>query len=302
MQGTLKNRQLDFTQQDFLRARHLIHQQAGIALSEAKFDMVYSRIGKRLRLLNLPSFKSYLDYLEHGNDVAEWQAFINGLTTNLTSFYREAHHFTMLAEHLASLKHLASLNKTNSEPIKIWCCAASSGEEPITIAITACEVFGTMTPPVQIIATDIDTDVLEIAASGEYTKDAIKKLPPAILKQYFQRGIGINEGMVRICHEIKALIQYKALNLCAEDWPIDGQFDVIFCRNVMIYFDKATQSRVLAGLAAKLRTKGLLFVGHSENFAHATTNFKLRGKTVYELNQPTSLIANINQQQSVQVI
>ena len=271
-------REFEFTASDFARVRKLIYQQAGISLSEAKTDMVYSRIGRRLRVLDLYSFKTYLDKLEKDNDAGEWEAFVNSLTTNLTSFFREEHHFPILAEHLVSLK----------KPIRIWCSAASTGEEPYTIAITACEAFGTMTPPVEIIATDIDTNVLSTAARGVYPNDRIDKLPNNILRQYFQRGTGAQEGSVRVRNELKALINFQPLNLLAENWPVKEPFDVIFCRNVMIYFDKPTQSKILSRFAPLMKPHALLFAGHSENFTYVSNAFKLRGKTVYELSHGTS--------------
>ncbi|MBC7786485.1 MAG: chemotaxis protein CheR [Methylophilaceae bacterium] len=268
-------REFEFTANDFARVRKLIYQHAGISLSEAKTDMVYSRIGRRLRLLDMQSFKMYLDQLEQVNDAEEWEAFVNSLTTNLTSFFREEHHFPILADHLVSLK----------KPIRIWCSAASTGEEPYTIAITACEAFGTLTPPVEIIATDIDTNVLSTASRGVYPNDRISKLPNQLLKQYFQRGTGAQEGAVRVRNELKALINFHPLNLLGNNWIVKEPFDVIFCRNVMIYFDKPTQTKVLSRFALLMKPHGLLFAGHSENFMYVSNAFKLRGKTVYELNK-----------------
>lgn len=268
-------REFEFTASDFARVRKLIYKHAGISLSDAKTDMVYSRIGRRLRVLDMVSFKTYLDQLEHGNDTEEWEAFVNSLTTNLTSFFREEHHFPILAEHLVSLK----------KPIRIWCSAASTGEEPYTIAITACEAFGTLTPPVEIMATDIDTNVLNTAARGVYPNDRISKLPNHILKQYFQRGTGAQEGAVRVRNELKALINFQPLNLLGDNWIVKEPFDVIFCRNVMIYFDKPTQTKILSRFAPLMKPHALLFAGHSENFMYVSNAFKLRGKTVYELNK-----------------
>ena len=270
-----ENREFDFTPHDFARIRRLIYQNAGISLSEAKTDMVYSRIGRRRRHLNLRSFKTYLDQLETKNEASEREAFINALTTNLTSFFREEHHFPILAEHLAKLK----------KPIRIWCSAASTGEEPYTIAITACEAFGSMTPPIEIIATDIDTNVLATAARGVYLNDRISKLTDNMRKQFFQRGTGQHEGSVRVRSELRSLISFQPLNLLADDWPLKEPFDVIFCRNVMIYFDKPTQSKILNRFAPLMKPEGLLFAGHSENFMYVSNAFKLRGKTVYELNR-----------------
>ena len=263
-----------FTPRDFARVRALIYRQAGISLSESKQEMVYSRLARRLRAKNINSFDEYLNGLEHGRDSAEWEAFTNALTTNLTSFFREAHHFPILAEHARNTK----------APLSVWCSASSTGEEPYSIAMTLCEAFDTLTPPVSIIATDIDTNVLETAADGIYTLDRLDKMPQARARRFFLRGKGERADMVRVRPELRQLITFKPLNLLAASWPVSGPLDVIFCRNVMIYFDKPTQGKILSRFAPLMKPGGLLFAGHSENFMYATDAFKLRGKTVYELN------------------
>lgn len=267
-------REFDFTDKDFQKVRKLIYQHAGISLSEAKGDMVYSRLARRLRAVGLSSFAAYLEHLESVGDDKEWEAFTNALTTNLTSFFREAHHFPILAEHLGKAQR----------PIAIWCSASSTGEEPYSIAMTCCEAFGTLKPPVEIIATDIDTNVLATAAAGVYPLERIEKLADSRRKQFFLKGSGANAGFVRVRDELRALIKYQPLNLLAERWPLAGPFDVIFCRNVMIYFDKQTQAVILNKFAPLMKPDALLFGGHSENFLYATNAFHLRGKTVYELN------------------
>ena len=267
------DREFEFTAHDFSRVRKLIYQHAGISLSEAKTDMVYSRIGRRLRTVGYDSFKGYLDNLESENNPDEWEAFTNALTTNLTSFFREEHHFPILAEHLVKLK----------APIRIWCSAASTGEEPYTIAMTACEAFGTMKPPVEIIATDIDTNVLATAARGVYPYERVSKLSDERRKHFFQKGTGANDGLVRVRNELRSLINFSQLNLLDEQWALKEPFDAIFCRNVMIYFDKPTQSKILSHFVPLMKPHGLLFAGHSENFLYVSNAFHLRGKTVYEL-------------------
>ncbi len=269
------DREFIFTEQDFQRVRKLIYGHAGISLSEAKRDMVYSRVARRLRAIGVQSFDDYLDQLESSDDAAEWEAFTNALTTNLTSFFRESHHFPILAEHLQKVK----------KPITIWCSAASTGEEPYTIAMTACEAFNTMKPPVEIIATDIDTNVLSVAERGVYPLDRVDKLSEQRLKKFFLRGTGEREGMVKVRKELQSLITFRQLNLLAPEWPLKGPFDVIFCRNVMIYFDKPTQATILNRFAPLMKPDAILFGGHSENFLYSTKAFSLRGKTVYELNK-----------------
>lgn len=267
------SKEFEFTARDFERVRTLIYKKAGIALAESKQEMVYSRLARRLRATGIASFVTYLDKLERGDDTEEWEAFTNALTTNLTSFFREAHHFPLLAEHLKKVK----------EPIEIWCSAASTGEEPYSIAMTACEAFNTLTPPVRIIATDIDTNVLNAGANGVYSMDRLDKMSPERAKRFFLRGKGDREGMVRVRPELRQMITFKQVNLLADNWGVAGPFDVIFCRNVMIYFDKPTQGKILDRFAPLMKPDGLLFAGHSENFLYVTDAFKLRGKTVYEL-------------------
>ena len=266
-------REFEFTAQDFARVRKLIYQHAGISLSDAKTDMVYSRIGRRLRAVGHDSFKQYLDDLEQNQNPDEWEAFTNALTTNLTSFFREEHHFPILADHLVKLQ----------KPIRIWCSAASTGEEHYTIAMTACEAFGTLKPPVEIYATDIDTNVLATASRGVYPYERVSKLSEKRRREFFQKGTGQNEGSVRVRNELRSLITFAQLNLLDEQWPMKEQFDAIFCRNVMIYFDKPTQTKILSRFVPLMTSNTLLFAGHSENFLYVSTALQLLGKTVYQL-------------------
>jgi len=274
----------EFTPRDFARVRDLIYKQAGISLGESKQEMVYSRLARRLRAKGMNSFEDYLDNLESGRDSEEWEAFTNALTTNLTSFFREAHHFPILAEHMLAIKG----------PLSIWCSASSTGEEPYSIAMTVCEAFGTLTPPVSIVATDIDTNVLETAANGVYPIERIDKMAQERVRRFFLRGKGERSGLVRVRPELRQLITFKPLNLLAPSWPVSGPFDVIFCRNVMIYFDKPTQSKILSRFVPLMKPDGLLFAGHSENFMYASDAFKLRGKTVYELEHRHRVAATRN--------
>jgi len=266
-------KEFDFTTQDFERVRAMIYRRAGIALAESKQEMVYSRLARRLRATGLTSFAAYLDTLDREEIGQEWEAFTNALTTNLTSFFREVHHFPILAEHVKKAK----------APIDIWCSASSTGEEPYSIAITLCEVFGTLTPPARIVATDIDTNVLNVGANGVYALDRLDKMAPERAKRFFLRGKGEQDGLVRVRAELREMVTFKQLNLLADEWPISGAFDAIFCRNVMIYFDKSTQGKILSRFAPLMKPDGLLFAGHSENFSYVTDAFRLRGKTVYEL-------------------
>lgn len=267
------SKEFEFTSRDFERVRALIYQRAGIALAESKQEMVYSRLARRLRATGIRSFEAYLDSLERGQQDEEWEAFTNALTTNLTSFFREAHHFPILADHVRKIQ----------EPIKIWCSASSTGEEPYSIAMTLCETFNTLTPPAQIIATDIDTNVLATGENGVYPMDRVERMAPERVKRFFLKGKGRHEGMVRVRPELRQMVIFKQLNLLSDHWPISGPFDAIFCRNVMIYFDKPTQGKILTRFAPLMKPDALLFAGHSENFLYVSNLFRLRGKTVYEL-------------------
>ncbi|MBI2307834.1 MAG: chemotaxis protein CheR [Rhodocyclales bacterium] len=267
-------REFEFTSADFERVRKLIYQHAGISLSPAKQDMVYSRLARRLRATNKASFADYLALLERG-DAAEWERFVNSLTTNLTSFFREPHHFPIFAEHL---KKLGSRN-----PIRVWCCASSTGEEPYSIAMTVAETFGGFNAPVSIIASDLDTNVLATADKGIYPAERVERLAPDRLKRFFLKGAGSQEGCVAVRPELRRMVQFQRVNLLDASWPVKGPLDVIFCRNVMIYFDKPTQYKILSRFAPMLQDDGVLFAGHSESFLHAADLFRSLGKTVYEL-------------------
>lgn len=264
----------DLTDRDFERVRKLIYSIAGISLSEGKRDMVYSRLTRRLRTLGLDRFDKYLDIVDSG-DEDECEAFTNSLTTNLTSFFREEHHFPIFAQHLK--------RAGGARPQTVWCSAASTGEEPYTIAMTAVEAFDSFDPPVRILASDVDTNVLATAQAGVYTADRIEKLDPERVKRFFKRGSGANAGKVRVRDELRKLITFRQINLLEPGWPVRGPLDVIFCRNVMIYFDKPTQLKILERYAPVLMPDGLLFAGHSESFHNATHLFRLKGKTVYGL-------------------
>lgn len=267
-------REFPFTTADFERVRKLIYGHAGISLSSAKQDMVYSRLARRLRETRLKSFGEYLDRLERG-DKLEWEKFVNSLTTNLTSFFREPHHFPILAEHLKKLQ--------GRSPIKIWCSAASTGEEPYSIAMTVVETFGSFNTPVTIVASDLDTSVLETAAKGVYAFDRVDKLSPERLNRFFIKGTGAQEGTYAVKPELRRMLSFQRLNLLEPNWAVRGPLDALFCRNVMIYFDKPTQYKILARFAPLLGDDGLLFAGHSESFLHAADVFRSLGKTVYEL-------------------
>lgn len=270
--GDVHAREFSWTQADFSRVQALIYQRAGISLHDGKHAMVYSRLSRRLRDTGYQNFRDYLAWLE-SHDGPEWQEFVNALTTNLTSFFREQHHFEILSEHLKS--------RPASTPWRVWCSAASTGEEPYSIVMTALDALGPQAN-FKLWASDIDSKVLATAARAVYRQDSIKGVDTARLQRYFLRGKGANEGFLRVKPELQRMVEFLSVNLIRDDWPFREPFDVVFCRNVMIYFDAPTQRSVLERIHRVMKPGSLLFVGHSENFNESRDLFVLRGKTVYE--------------------
>lgn len=267
-------REFAFSRKDFERVRSLIHRHAGISLGESKSNLVYSRLVRRLRALGLSSFEEYLARLEQ-DTAGERQAFVNSLTTNLTAFFRESHHFEILAQLLAD-------RAGSGGPIAIWCAASSTGEEPYSIAMTALDVLGPATSRrVSILASDIDTQVLAHAERGVYEAAAVEKLDPARVRRHFLRGTDASATQYQVREPVRALVRFARVNLLDRTWPVRGPLDAIFCRNVMIYFDRPTQRRVLEGFAPLLATGGRLFMGHSESLGHARDLFTPAGSTTY---------------------
>lgn len=265
---------LALSDSQFRRICQLIYQRAGIVLADHKRDMVYNRLVRRLRVLGIADFGHYLSLLEADQNSPEWQAFINSLTTNLTAFFREGHHFPVLAEHA----------RRRQGEYRVWSAAASTGEEPYSIAITLADTLGLVPGRWRVFASDIDTDVLEKARNGIYRLEELKTLSPLQRQRYFLRGTGPHQGLVRVRQELVNFVDFSSLNLLDRQYAVPGPFDAIFCRNVMIYFDKTTQQEILRRFVPLLKPDGLLFAGHSENFSHLVRNFTLRGQTVYALN------------------
>jgi|SRR5450830_652466 len=268
----MQGREFVWTDADFSRVQSLIYQRAGINLHDGKHAMVYSRLSRRLRETGHTSFRDYLSWLET-HDGPEWQEFVNALTTNLTAFFREQHHFEIFAAHLKS--------RPAGSPWKVWCNAASTGEEPYSIVMTAFETLGN-NAQFKLTASDIDSKVLASAAQGVYRLDNLKGLTQDRLQRFFMRGKDSNAGLIRVKPELRKAIEFLSVNLIRDDWPFKEPFDVVFCRNVMIYFDAPTQRKVLERIHRVLKPGGMLFVGHAENFSESRDLFTLRGKTVYE--------------------
>jgi chemotaxis protein methyltransferase CheR len=255
---------------DFGVVRSLIADYAGIKLSAQKRNMAYNRLLRRLRARDVGSFNAYLHLVQ--SEPAERQAFINALTTNLTAFFREPHHFELLAT-LAK----ARAGK-RGPPMRIWSTGCSTGEEPWSLAMVLREAGCAG----EIQATDIDTDVLATAASGLYRQERVNGMDPHRLRQHFLRGTGVNEGWVSVRPELRAMLQFRQFNLQTASWPAQPRFDAIFCRNVVIYFDKDFQKSLADRFAQMLVPGGVLVVGHSESFPAAHPEFRSCGRTAYQ--------------------
>jgi len=263
----------EFTDDDFNRIRGLIRSHAGINLGDNKRAMVYSRLGRRLRKLHITAFKDYLDRMESGAE-GELAAFINALTTNLTSFYREMHHFEMLRKFV----------KDGGLPADstIWSAGCSTGEEAYSIAMVLATTPEWRAQVGQVVASDIDTSVLGFAERGIYPVERVKSVPPADLKRFFLGGVGENAGLVKVRPELRRFVAFRQVNLHDASWAVRAPVKVIFCRNVMIYFDAQSRRRILERFGALLDPGGLLFLGHAENVSDMGGVFRPLGRTAYE--------------------
>ena len=264
---------------EFNRVKARVYKEAGIALSDAKRTLVVSRLGKVLRSLRLNSFDAYLDYLERQGSAADAQNFINALTTNLTRFWREDHHFAHLEGYVGRLLERRPRVVHGRPRLRIWSAGCSTGQEPYTIGLHLLAAFPELKRwDFRILATDIDTNVVAKAAAGVYPEGELAGLTPAQCSLFEPAG----PGQVRVPMAVRELVAFKPLNLMVNPWPMRGPFDAVFCRNVAIYFDKPTQGELFARLGAILVPEGFLYIGHSENLGAGGANFRLVGKTIYQ--------------------
>jgi chemotaxis protein methyltransferase CheR len=260
---------------DFLR--HVVFENAGIALGPSKRQLVQGRLARRLRELQLRSFAEYCEHVRNSGP-EELARLINAITTNVTAFFRENHHFEQLANRM--LPEAMTRNAT-SRRLRIWSAGCSSGEEAYSIAMTAAEIVPTAPRwDLKILATDIDSDMVRTAAEGVYPDDRVSAISAERQRRWLQRGSGDHSGMVRVKSELSGLVTFRPLNLLS-DWPIRGPFDVIFCRNVMIYFDPPTRERLLQRFADLLADGGYLCIGHSESIHGGSLPYRLLGRTIY---------------------
>lgn len=260
------------TREDFIRTARMLKERAGIVLGEHKEDMVARSLGLETKNLGVAEVRQYLDFLDHNPRAPEWERFVNTFTINHTAFFRESHHFVSLAEFV----------KKRNKPLSVWCAAASTGEEVYTIAMVLQENVSNAEISCSLLASDIDTQALVRAEEGVYSLDRVQPVEESLLRKYFQRGVGKRAGMVRVKPVLRNMVDFRMINLVSsENWPTDQSFDVVFCRNTMIYFEKETQSKLLDKFAQVMKPGALLFVGHSENISHLSKAFRLQGQTVY---------------------
>lgn len=268
---------------DFNDFRELIYRLSGISLNDSKRMLICSRLSKRLRALNLGSYREYYDLLRgqefRGEEV---QRMINCITTNKTEFFREPHHFDFLTGTI--LPEIEARGIENSQRAKIWCAASSKGHEPYTLAMTLADYFAELSGwQYKLLATDIDTDVLNEAQRGVYSAEEVATVPEHLKRRYLLRGKGTQRGRVSVTPELRRAIAFRQLNLISEPWPLTVRFDAIFCRNVIIYFDRPTQVKLVNRLANHLQPGGYLILGHSENIPWSADRFDALGNTIYRL-------------------
>ncbi len=269
-------REFEYTTEDFKFIQELVYKVSGISLSDVKKDMVYSRLARRLRALNLKSFKEYCQYLQ-SNQAVELNNAINAITTNLTHFFREIHHFDTLKKTI--IPELMQ-NRPRGNRMRIWSAGCSTGEEPYSIAMTLREAMPARQQwDVKILATDLDSNVVAHCKEGVYDIKRIEPVQDRLVKQWF-KPLADNPNKVKISPDLAGDITFNVLNLM-DHWPIRGPFDVIFCRNVVIYFDKPTQQKLFKRFYDLLAPGGVLFLGHSEQLGAFQENFDSLGKTTF---------------------
>jgi chemotaxis protein methyltransferase CheR len=262
---------LDFRPADFQFIRNILKSYAGIDLKEGKQELVYSRLSKRLRRLGMINFSDYCQVLQ--KDSSELLQCINALTTNVTHFLREEHHLDFLRTLL--------ITRNGSQPFRIWSAGCSSGEEPYSIAMVCVDALETEVQAISILGTDLDSHVLEKAQLGIYNSKDVSNLNPNQLKASFMRGRGQRNGQVKLRNEVKSLVEFEQLNL-KDNWQFGSSFNVIFCRNVMIYFDAELKKRLFEKFYDTLVPGGYLVLGHSESLFGLSNKFTNVGRTIYQ--------------------
>jgi chemotaxis protein methyltransferase CheR len=264
------------TDKEFELFKKLIYQQVGITLDTPKKTLLVSRLGKRLRELGLPTYQSYYDCLSGNGGEEELTKLLDLISTNKTDFFREPVHFDFLREQI--LPQVQAV-----KTLRIWSSASSSGEEPYTIAMTLSDAISDISRwNIKILASDISTRVLAKAASGVYEEERVSQLPQDLIRRFFLRGQGMQSGKLKVCPRVAQLVNFRRINLMDPTFPIRSALDVIFCRNVMIYFDRPTQARLIEKFYRYLRPGGYLFIGHSESLQWVEHQFRYLRPTIYQ--------------------
>lgn len=267
-----------FTNQDFKRIAALLYDLAGISLPDSKATLVYSRLAKRLRALGLRSFAEYCAFVASEKGADESQEMLRALTTNVTRFFREPHHFEDLRVNV--LEPVADQVRAGRR-LRLWSAASSTGQEPYSMAFTVLSVWPNAADlDIRILGTDIDTNVLATGRAAVYDESLLEGIPAATRSQYFERDASDRRAW-RVCEAARSMVAFRELNLNGPSWPMKGPFDAIFCRNVVIYFDEPTQERVWSRFAPLVAPGGRLYVGHSERVGASVTAFESCGLTAY---------------------
>jgi chemotaxis protein methyltransferase CheR len=266
---------------EFRALRDLIYERSGITLADSKTQLVASRLARRLRARGLTNYGAYFDLVVRNDpDGAELREMLNAITTNKTDFFRERHHFDFLTQNFLP-RFIERARKTGERRLRVWSAGCSTGEEPYTLAMVILSAFPQSGFSLDLLATDLDTQVLERARGGIYPEESIEPVPTELQRRYFRRGTGANASKVRVNDAIREMITFRQLNFVEQPWPVQGPFDLIFCRNVMIYFNANTQRTIVESFAQRLRPDGYLFIGHSETLNGLNELYEpLRG-TIY---------------------
>jgi len=275
---SVMGKDFNLTDREFDEIRAVIKELTGIHMGDSKRQLIYRRVGSRLRATGINTFRGYLDFLKEG-DPSELEEFANAVTTNLTSFFREQHHFDFLANTI--VPEIVSNKGNTSKRLRIWSAGCSTGEEPYSIGMTLQESLKNVAHwDAKILCTDLDSAVLNICKAGVYSRQRVEKIPQNQLRRWFRKSRSQGSDLVKVSQKLQDLITFKQLNLM-RDWPMRGRFDVIFCRNVIIYFDKPTQRVLIERYANILGDGGYLILGHSESLFNVSDRFTLLGQTIY---------------------
>ncbi|MDB4972729.1 MAG: methyltransferase protein [Myxococcaceae bacterium] len=277
MQQSVESVGFRLSSEQFERFRRFVHQKSGLALRAEKQQLVCSRLARRLRELGIASFDEYFELVTQ-HQAAELEHMLNALTTNKTSFFREAHHFDELRARV--VEPYAAAQKRDK--LRIWSAGCSTGEEPYSILMTVLDALpGWESEDVRLLASDLDSEVLTSAERGVYAQERTEGLEPALCERWLIEGTGAMAGQLRVRRALRERVVFRRINFVEPSWPIRTSFDAIFCRNALIYFDAETQKKIVSRLLSFLKVGGYLFLGHSESMAGVRPELRSLGRTTY---------------------